>query len=168
MEGGHPGDGRESRSSRAALLAGEMPKEIDEAFRSAKGQLVPCKGERTLSRAASCPDWGRSLPNTVAATHYNPRRRARPRPHSCLFELRGRTKAPGTRRPASPRRSGNDMARGNEAPRRNGGRRKRASAGENGRGIWPGVSGWATSPPTDYDRPRSGPTRLAFLPSTDQ
>jgi len=74
----------------AELLAGQMPKEIDEAFRSAKLSLFP-KRREDLVTSCSCPDWGDPCKH-VAATHYV-LGEALDRDPFLLFELRGRTKA---------------------------------------------------------------------------
>jgi uncharacterized Zn finger protein len=73
----------------AELLAGRMPKEIDEAFRAASASLFP--QQRTdLTTSCSCPDWGNPCKH-VAATHYV-LGEALDRDPFLLFELRGRTK----------------------------------------------------------------------------
>jgi uncharacterized Zn finger protein len=74
----------------AELLAGEMPREIDEAFRSAGASLFP-KQRADLVTSCSCPDWGDPCKH-VAATHYV-LGEALDRDPFLLFELRGRTKA---------------------------------------------------------------------------
>jgi len=73
----------------AELLAGEMPKEIDEAFREAGVSLFP-KQRADLKTSCSCPDWGDPCKH-VAATHYV-FGEALDRDPFLLFELRGRTK----------------------------------------------------------------------------
>lgn len=74
----------------AELLAGRMPKEIDEVFRAAGTSLFPA--QRTeLVTSCSCPDWGDPCKH-VAATHYV-LGEALDRDPFLLFELRGRTKA---------------------------------------------------------------------------
>ena len=73
----------------AALLAGEMPKEIDEAFSQAGTSLFP-RSHEDLGTSCTCPDWANPCKH-VAAVHYvlgdafdrNP---------FLLFELRGRDK----------------------------------------------------------------------------
>ena len=73
----------------AELLAGRMPKEIDDAFRAADASLFPL--QRThLVTSCSCPDWGNPCKH-VAATHYL-LGEALDRDPFLLFELRGRTK----------------------------------------------------------------------------
>jgi len=74
----------------AELLAGQMPKEIDEAFRAAGASLFP-ERRADLATACSCPDWGDPCKH-VAATHYV-LGEALDRDPFLLFELRGRTKA---------------------------------------------------------------------------
>jgi uncharacterized Zn finger protein len=73
----------------AELLAGRMPKEIDEAFRTAKAGLFP-RQRTDLVTSCSCPDWGNPCKH-VAATHYV-LGEALDRDPFLLFELRGRTK----------------------------------------------------------------------------
>jgi uncharacterized Zn finger protein len=72
----------------AALLAGEMPHAIDEAFSSARG-LFPAAGD-DLATECSCPDWANPCKH-VAATHYVIGE-ALDRDPFLLFELRGRTR----------------------------------------------------------------------------
>lgn len=74
----------------AALLAGEMPKEIDEAFRAAGVSLFPTS-TRDLATSCTCPDWANPCKH-VAAAHYV-LGEALDRDPFLLFELRGRTKA---------------------------------------------------------------------------
>src|SRR5216117_1016199 len=52
----------------AELLAGEMPKEIHQAFRVAGRSLFPAK-EKDLQTNCSCPDWANPCKH-VAAAHY--------------------------------------------------------------------------------------------------
>jgi len=73
----------------AELLAGRMPKEIDEAFRAADASLFP-RRRADLVTSCSCPDWGNPCKH-VAATHYV-LGEALDRDPFLLFELRGRTK----------------------------------------------------------------------------
>jgi uncharacterized Zn finger protein len=73
----------------AELLAGEMPREIDEAFLSAGSSLFP-RQRTDLATQCSCPDWGDPCKH-VAATHYV-LGEALDRDPFLLFELRGRTK----------------------------------------------------------------------------
>ena len=74
----------------AELLAGEMPRAIDEAFVEAGVTLFP-KDREDLRTSCSCPDWGDPCKH-VAATHYV-LGEALDRDPFMLFELRGRTKA---------------------------------------------------------------------------
>jgi uncharacterized Zn finger protein len=74
----------------AELLAGQMPKEIDEVFRAAGTSLFPTQ-RAALVTSCSCPDWGDPCKH-VAATHYV-LGEALDRDPFLLFELRGRTKA---------------------------------------------------------------------------
>lgn len=73
----------------AELLAGEMPKDIDDAFREAGGSLFP-RERRELKTKCSCPDWGDPCKH-VAATHYI-LGEAFDRDPFLLFELRGKRK----------------------------------------------------------------------------
>jgi uncharacterized Zn finger protein len=73
----------------AELLAGEMPREIDAAFRAAGSSLFP-QQRAELVTECSCPDWGDPCKH-VAATHYV-LGEALDRDPFLLFELRGRTK----------------------------------------------------------------------------
>lgn len=74
----------------AELLAGQMPKEIDSAFRDAGASLFPSRRE-DLRTSCSCPDWGDPCKH-VAATHYVLGEALDSDPF-LLFELRGKTKA---------------------------------------------------------------------------
>jgi len=72
----------------AELLAGQMPKEIDEVFREAGVSLFPTK-RSDLKTNCSCPDWGDPCKH-VAATHYVLGEALDGDPF-LLFELRGKT-----------------------------------------------------------------------------
>jgi uncharacterized Zn finger protein len=74
----------------AELLAGQMPKEIDDVFRAASTSLFPME-RADLVTTCSCPDWGDPCKH-VAATHYV-LGEALDRDPFLLFELRGRSKA---------------------------------------------------------------------------
>jgi len=74
----------------AQLLAGEMPAEIDEAFRRAGASLFPST-RRDLATDCSCPDVANPCKH-VAATHYVLGEAFDTDPF-LLFELRGRRKA---------------------------------------------------------------------------
>jgi uncharacterized Zn finger protein len=74
----------------AELLAGQMPKDIDEVFRADESSLFP-RQRSELETKCSCPDWGDPCKH-VAATHYV-LGEALDRDPFLLFELRGRTKA---------------------------------------------------------------------------
>lgn len=75
----------------AALLAGEMPREIDEAFRSAgEGTALFPRRPSELETSCSCPDSANPCKH-VAATHYV-LGDALDRDPFLLFELRGKTK----------------------------------------------------------------------------
>jgi len=73
----------------AELLAGQMPTEIDQAFRATGRSLFPAK-EKDLQTACSCPDWANPCKH-VAATHYV-LGEAFDKDPFLLFELRGRGK----------------------------------------------------------------------------
>jgi uncharacterized Zn finger protein len=72
----------------AQLLAGEMPQEIDEAFKSAGVSLFPAK-RGDLTTDCSCPDYANPCKH-IAATHYILGERFDEDPF-LLFRLRGRT-----------------------------------------------------------------------------
>jgi uncharacterized Zn finger protein len=74
----------------AELLAGQMPRAIDEVFQTASASLFPT-GRAELVTSCSCPDWGDPCKH-VAATHYV-LGEALDRDPFLLFELRGRTQA---------------------------------------------------------------------------
>ena len=73
----------------AELLAGEMPRSIDEVFVALKSSLFP-QVRADLTTTCSCPDWGDPCKH-VAATHYV-LGEALDRDPFLLFELRGRTR----------------------------------------------------------------------------
>jgi uncharacterized Zn finger protein len=73
----------------AKLLAGEMPTDIEEAFRSAHVPLFPAR-EQDLSTKCSCPDWANPCKH-VAAVYYILAERFDEDPF-LLFKLRGRTR----------------------------------------------------------------------------
>lgn len=73
----------------ASLLSGEMPREIDEAFRPSRASLFP-EREKDLATACTCPDWANPCKH-VAAVHYV-LGEAFERDPFLLFELRGRSK----------------------------------------------------------------------------
>ena len=73
----------------ADLLAGEMPQEIDAAFKEAGASLFPVK-VADLRTSCSCPDWANPCKH-VAATHYVLGEAFDGDPF-LLFELRGKTK----------------------------------------------------------------------------
>ena len=74
----------------AELLAGDMPKDVDEAFQSGGTSLFPTKAG-DLTTKCSCPDWANPCKH-VAATHYV-LGDSFDRDPFLLFELRGRTRA---------------------------------------------------------------------------
>lgn len=71
----------------AQLLAGEMPREIEEVFRAAGASLFPGSGQEIASDC-SCPDWANPCKH-VAAVHYLLGERLDDDPF-LLFRLRGR------------------------------------------------------------------------------
>jgi uncharacterized Zn finger protein len=73
----------------AELLAGQMPRAIDEAFANAGASLFPAKASDLVTEC-SCPDWANPCKH-VAATHYV-LGDALDRDPFLLFELRGQTK----------------------------------------------------------------------------
>ena len=73
----------------AELLAGQMPKDIDQAFRAAGRSLFPAN-EKDLRTDCSCPDWANPCKH-VAAMHYV-LGEAFDKDPFLLFELRGRGK----------------------------------------------------------------------------
>jgi uncharacterized Zn finger protein len=73
----------------AELLAGQMPKDIDEAFHAGGASLFP-RDETDLRTECNCPDWANPCKH-VAATHYV-LGEAFDRDPFLLFELRGRSK----------------------------------------------------------------------------
>jgi uncharacterized Zn finger protein len=72
----------------AQLLAGEMPAEIEEAFKAAGVSLFPQKGAELMT-SCSCPDWANPCKH-VAAVHYILGEQFDEDPF-LLFRLRGRT-----------------------------------------------------------------------------
>ena len=72
----------------AQLLAGEMPPEIEEAFKAARVSLFPASGDIEMS--CSCPDWAVPCKH-IAAVYYLLGERFDDDPFM-LFRLRGRTK----------------------------------------------------------------------------
>ncbi|MDB4943597.1 MAG: hypothetical protein JWP97_3131 [Labilithrix sp.] len=73
----------------AELLAGVMPKDVDDAFEAAGASLFPGRGGE-LGTTCSCPDWANPCKH-VAATHYV-LGDAFDRDPFLLFELRGQTR----------------------------------------------------------------------------
>ena len=73
----------------AELLAGQMPQEIDAAFKEAGASIFPVK-EADLVTDCDCPDWANPCKH-VAAAHYV-LGEALDRDPFLLFELRGRTR----------------------------------------------------------------------------
>ena len=73
----------------AKLLAGEMPPDIEEAFRAAKVSLFPTS-QKDLSTSCSCPDWANPCKH-IAAVYYLLGEQFDEDPFM-IFHLRGRTK----------------------------------------------------------------------------
>src|SRR5215831_12501968 len=73
----------------AELLSGQMPREINQAFRAAGHSLFPAK-QREIETDCSCSDWANPCKH-VAAVHYV-LGEAFDKDPFLLFELRGRTK----------------------------------------------------------------------------
>jgi uncharacterized Zn finger protein len=73
----------------AQLLAGEMPADVDVAFRAAGVTLFPLRASE-LETECSCPDWANPCKH-VAAVHYV-LGEAFDRDPFLLFEIRGRTR----------------------------------------------------------------------------
>lgn len=90
----------------AQLLAGEMPQDIEEAFKSAGVSLFPSSGG-DLTTGCSCPDWANPCKH-VAAVHYILGERFDEDPF-LLFRLRGRTQEQ-VLEALRKRRSGGEMA----------------------------------------------------------
>jgi uncharacterized Zn finger protein len=91
----------------AELLAGEMPRAIDEAFAVADASLFPVRSS-DLETKCSCPDWANPCKH-VAATHYV-LGEALDRDPFLLFELRGRSKAQVLRELRAARSGGAEVA----------------------------------------------------------
>ncbi len=73
----------------AKLLAGEMPEDVEDAFRAAGVPLFP-SSTKDLKTSCSCPDWANPCKH-VAAVHYVLGEEFDRNPF-LLFELRGRSK----------------------------------------------------------------------------
>lgn len=73
----------------AALLAGEMPQEIDQAFSQAGSHLFPAN-EEDLWTSCTCPDWANPCKH-VAAAHYVLAELIDNDPF-VLFDMRGRSR----------------------------------------------------------------------------
>ena len=108
----------------AELLAGQMPKEIDQAFREAGQGLFPAK-ETDLQTHCSCPDWVNPCKH-VAATRYV-LGEAFDRDPFLHFELRGSRRAAASARPAAVLVPRGDAGRSPRAALR-GRRRTRANS----------------------------------------
>lgn len=73
----------------AKLLAGEMPLDIEYAFKNASTSLFP-KSKKELKTTCSCPDWGNPCKH-IAAVYYLLAEQFDEDPF-LIFRLRGRTK----------------------------------------------------------------------------
>ncbi len=133
----------------AELLAGQMPVEIDEAFRAAGATLFPVR-EAELTTSCTCPDWANPCKH-VAAVHYVLGEAIDKDPF-LLFELRGRGRARVL--DALPGAHGDYAAGG---ARRVG---KKGSAGEGARGI-PSVA-ISKLRPEVYERPLAQSGMIRF------
>jgi uncharacterized Zn finger protein len=72
----------------AKLLSGEMPRDIEEAFKDAKVSLFPA--EKDIETDCSCPDWSNPCKH-IAAVYYLLAEQFDENPF-LIFKLRGRTK----------------------------------------------------------------------------
>ena len=145
----------------AELLAGQMPRDIDAAFRAADASLFP-RTRKELVTECSCPDWGDPCKH-VAATHYV-LGDVLDRDPFLLFELRGRTKVEvlDALRAA---RGGGTSAQGK-------GKRGGARSGTAGDAVVPAGEPREASEPrrvtpgkselAEYDRPREALPSLHF------
>ncbi|MGH8665847.1 MAG: hypothetical protein ACREUX_16415 [Burkholderiales bacterium] len=106
----------------AELLAGEMPRDIDAAFKEAGASLFPLK-ETDLLTKCTCPDWANPCKH-VAATHYV-LGEALDRDPFLLFELRGHSKAQVLDALRAAR-----MVKGSSGRSRKGAKRAAAPSGE--------------------------------------
>jgi uncharacterized Zn finger protein len=140
----------------AQLLAGEMPKDLDQVFRAAGSSLFPVD-RADLVTSCTCPDWGDPCKH-VAATHYV-LGEALDRDPFLLFELRGRSKEQvlealrSARAPAEPTKPGKLASRSSKskaAPRGP----KVAAATAKPRAL--------PVPAADYDKPRTALPSLSF------
>jgi uncharacterized Zn finger protein len=139
----------------AELLAGQMPKEIDDAFRAGGVSIFPAK-EADLVTECSCPDWANPCKH-VAATHYV-LGEALDRDPFLLFELRGRSKQQVLEALRAAR------SRSSQKPR--GGRKTSARASPDEVEI-PKVS-LAKVTASAYERARATPPALHFSFATPQ
>jgi uncharacterized Zn finger protein len=149
----------------AELLAGRMPREIDELFQAAGTSLFPAT-RRDLAADCSCPDSGDPCKH-VAATHYV-LGEALDRDPFLLFELRGRTKAQVLAALRNARGAAEEPAPTLTVKPKRGARstKPRASEGPEEPST-PSVTLGALDA-ADYDRPRSALPTLHFsfeLPS---
>jgi uncharacterized Zn finger protein len=135
----------------AELLAGQMPKAIDEVFQAAGASLFP-KQRVDLKTSCSCPDWGDPCKH-VAATHYV-LGEALDRDPFLLFELRGKSKEHVLDALRAARVSMD------EAPR-NGSRAKRKKDTPIAKHEVPAVT-LGKLKAVDYDRPRAPLPSLQF------
>lgn len=145
----------------AELLADQMPREIDEAFRASGVSLFPA-ARADLETSCSCPDWGDPCKH-VAATHYV-LGEALDRDPFLLFDLRGKSKSQVLDALRAARGKADEPPK-SEPP-------KRGRKGRTARGT-PEVSAAAAEVPSvvlgkigaaDYDRPREilAPLRFDF------
>lgn len=145
----------------AELLAGQMPQQIDEAFREAGVSLFP-RQRSELKTSCSCPDWGDPCKH-VAATHFV-LGEALDRDPYLIFELRGRTKE-RVLEALRAARAGNETSEASEATKSTKAPKKKRSKAEAAPASEP------LDAPTvqlgelsaaDYDRPREPLPPLRF------
>ncbi|HEU5072816.1 MAG TPA: SWIM zinc finger family protein [Polyangiaceae bacterium] len=145
----------------AELLAGQMPRQIDDVFREAGVSLFP-KQREDLETSCSCPDWGDPCKH-VAAAHYV-LGEALDRDPFLLFELRGKTKTQVLDALRSARGGTSDAAaqRGTETKTKTKSKTKTKRARELARAEVPSVKVGKLEPAA-YDRPREALPALHFM-----
>ena len=139
----------------AELLAGQMPKQIDDVFRAAAASLFPT-ARADLATTCSCPDWGDPCKH-VAAAHYV-LGEALDRDPFLLFELRGRSKAQVLDALRAARSGVEDAP---DEPRAKRSRRATKPDALPGEAVVPKLALGAIDA-ADYDRPREALPALQF------
>jgi uncharacterized Zn finger protein len=124
----------------ADLLAGQMPQEIDSAFKEAGVSLFPVR-EADLRTSCSCPDWANPCKH-VAATHYVLGEAFDGDPF-LLFELRGKPKEQVLAALRAERAGAGDSST-----------RRRRNNGERSPVHEDRVASVSLGKPADYDKPR--------------